>query len=92
MLTPDRYLSGFLHDTSRINLGCRQVEPYCLNVGMVELSHIQSAPSHHKYDPAKRTLRDSPQRGYCCGKRSATAIESIIPVQPLNTRNFTVSA
>jgi Protein of unknown function (DUF2281) len=31
---------------------------------MVKLNHIQSAPSHHEYDPAKRTLRDSPRRGY----------------------------
>jgi hypothetical protein len=25
---------------------------------MVKLNHIQSAPSHHEYDSAKRTLRD----------------------------------
>jgi hypothetical protein len=31
---------------------------------MVKLNHIQSAPSHHEYDPARRTLRDSPRRGY----------------------------
>jgi hypothetical protein len=40
------------------------LDPCYLNVGMVKLDHIQSAPSHHEYDPARRTLRDSPRRGY----------------------------
>jgi hypothetical protein len=26
------------------------------------LNHIQSASSHHEYDPVKRTLRDAPRR------------------------------
>jgi hypothetical protein len=26
------------------------IDPCCLNVGMVKLNHIQSAPSHHEYD------------------------------------------
>jgi hypothetical protein len=34
------------------------IDPCCLNLGMVKLNHIQSAPSHHEYDPAQRTLRD----------------------------------
>jgi hypothetical protein len=36
----------------------RTIDPCCRNVGMVKLNHIQSAPSHHEYDPARRTLRD----------------------------------
>ncbi len=28
------------------------------------MNHIQSAPPYHEYEPARRTLRDSPQRGY----------------------------
>jgi DNA (cytosine-5)-methyltransferase 1 len=28
----------------------RAIDPCCLNVGVVKLNHIQSAPSHHEYD------------------------------------------
>jgi hypothetical protein len=33
------------------------IDPCRLNVGMVKLNYVQSAPSH-EYDSAKRTLRE----------------------------------
>jgi hypothetical protein len=50
-------VGGFDRDDVRSSFGL-SIDPCCLNVGMVKLNHIPSAPSHHEYDPAKRTFRD----------------------------------
>jgi hypothetical protein len=42
-------VEGLDRDDVRSSFGLL-IDPCCLNVGMVKLNHIQSAPSHHEYD------------------------------------------